>query len=186
MSTGARPDDGDDDYEAKFADIVARWDDPAPPRSPSSAAPAPVRPLPGDPPPERPAGDTPADPPGGPHDAQETTPARTPAPEARPAGRADDGSDGWRVHAPSEQDADFTPPTPAPLPRGELTFWAALIGLVVGPVWLLYLVMAQPHGSRIPMALAVLLIVGGFVALVARSPRRRRDREDTGDDGAVV
>lgn len=181
MSDGRPPGErGDDD--AVFAEIVARWDDPDPVRPPRPAGPTA-------------AGDDAASAEAAP-DAQQTPETeRAPGPDEPPEARrrpvAGAGSpadpDAWRAHRlADEPDEDFAPSAPAPLPRGEFTFWAALVGLVTGPVWLLYLVVAQPYGSRVPMVLAALLTVAGFAALVARSPRRRRDGEDDGDDGAVV
>ncbi|WP_226344925.1 hypothetical protein [Agilicoccus flavus] len=128
--------------------------------------------------------------PSGPEAAAPSRPPAHGAPPALPTPPvAGGGQAAWRAHTPAEDDeGEFVPPTPAPLPRGDLTFWGALLGLVVGPIWLLYLVVAQPYGSRLTMLLAVLLTVGGFGLLVSRLPRRRasEDDDENGDDGAVV
>lgn len=162
MTTYPRPPQEPDepDYEAMFADIVARWDEPGD----DEAGAEPERSGPGS------SGPSPAP----------VTPASLAGPVT-----------GWRVHVPppdDDEEDDYVPPPPAPLPQGDLSFWGALTGLVVGPIWLLYLVVAQPDGSRFPMLLAVGVTVAGFALLVSRLPSRRRGDPDDpdADDGAVV
>ncbi len=94
----------------------------------------------------------------------------------------------WRVHVPPEDpdDEDYTPPPPRPLPAGDLGFWGALFGLVVGPLWLIYIAVAAPVGSGLAAVAALALTVGGFAIIVARLPRGRRPADDEDDDGAVV
>src|SRR5665647_2486717 len=106
------------DHDAMFADIVAHWNDAAPEPGP------------------RPSADEPlvdhhhfdVDPP-------QTLP--TPAqPQAIPAPQA------WRAHeVDPEYEEHFEPPPIAPLPVGDLQFWAIIAGMCGGPLLLLYLVL---------------------------------------------
>lgn len=91
----------------------------------------------------------------------------------------------WRVHIPPEDpdDEDYVPPPPRPLPTGDLGFWGALIGLIGGPLWLVYLAVTQ-NGTRLTIGAAVAMTVAGFAIIVARLPRRGQREDD--DDGAVV
>ncbi len=92
---------------------------------------------------------------------------------------------GWRVHIPPDDpdDEKFTPPPPAPLPRNDLGFWTGVLGLTLGPIWLIYLALADPAGNRLWKWLAGAMIVAGFVALILRLPSQRTDPDD---DGARV
>ncbi|MDO5711021.1 MAG: hypothetical protein Q4P32_04680 [Micrococcales bacterium] len=202
----ARPDDpqrsGRDDpldYEARFADIVARWETDSPSGQDHSAAESP-RAHPMDPPSGTETEHAPSD--------DGAAPSQSPAPGSTPHdadGRstphdADGGAGGrnagdglgpqntpWRQHIPPpEPDEDFVPPRPAPLPRNDLGFWGAMLGLIVGPLWLIYLVVTDPHGSRLPIGLSLAMTVGGFALVVARLPRRARSSDESDDDGAVV
>lgn len=74
------------------------------------------------------------------------------------------------------------PPPPRPLPAGDLGFWGALIGLIAGPLWLVWV--AATSGPRWHAGVAIALTAAGFAILVARLPRREQRDED--DDGAVV
>ena len=92
-----------------------------------------------------------------------------PDPLADPVDLDDDDSDG------------FEPPEPPPLPRPADTAarfsWAAVVG---GP---LIVILVNVLGwDRWMAGAGVAITVGGFVALVARM----KDREDDGNDGAVV
>ena len=84
---------------------------------------------------------------------------------------------------PDEDDEPgFEPPHPPPLPRPSDTparfAWAAVFG---GPA--LVLVANVLGWDRWMSGLGVAITIGGFVALVAR---RKDEREDDGNDGAVV
>jgi hypothetical protein len=75
----------------------------------------------------------------------------------------------------------YEPPEPPPIPRPEDAVgrfsWAALLG---GPV--LVIVANVLSWDRWLAGVGVALTIGGFVSLVARM----KDREDDGDNGAVV
>jgi hypothetical protein len=78
-------------------------------------------------------------------------------------------------------DGGYEPPAPPPIPRPEDAVgrfsWAALFG---GPV---VVIAANVLGwDRWLAGLGVVITIGGFVSLVARM----KDREDDGDNGAVV
>lgn len=92
---------------------------------------------------------------------------------------------GWRVHTPPEENDEFVPPRPAPPSGQDVTFWLALIGIVGGPLWIIYLALATPHTSRLWFVLAIAATLGGFGLMVMRLPARR-EPEDDDDDGAVV
>ncbi|MGB7449924.1 MAG: hypothetical protein WA892_12460 [Ornithinimicrobium sp.] len=88
----------------------------------------------------------------------------------------------WRVDSPSEAEAEehFVPGPTEPLPAGDLHFWAIVIGLTTGPV-LLFLSAGLPMVSTTPWGLlGAALTVTGFVLLVLRSPRRRREDDGSG------
>jgi hypothetical protein len=77
----------------------------------------------------------------------------------------------------------YVPPEPPPLPRGDLLFRLAWIGVIGGP---LFLLLAALFWRDLPQSLLLLCLVafvGGFVTLVARMPGDHRDDDD---DGAVV
>ena len=89
----------------------------------------------------------------------------------------------WRAPDPVEDPEEHFEPGPtAPLPAGDLQFWGILIGLVGGPLLLLYLVLFNRDGNPLWMLAAVGMSVGGFGLLVQRLPRHR----DDDDDGAVL
>lgn len=157
----------DADIDAEFAAIVAGWNKEAPAtgnRTGSSGTPPVVKPG--------------------------TEPNRLGAPilpPARPEPRRpvfDVAPPAWRVHlVPEEVEEEdgFTEPDP-PLPRGDLRFWGAVIGLTVGPIVFMGWALTGPHTTHLPLALSGLGTVAGFALLVTRpSPD-----EDNGDDGARV
>lgn len=175
-----RSDDADD-VDARFADIVAHWD--APPQAPDSLTDA-------EPPScEPPSSESPSSdvierprPTGEPSSAPESS-----RQEDRPkAGEEVSPQSGWRSYSPPEDEDDgFEPARPSPLPDPvDWTFWGAMIGLVGGPLFLLYRLFFHPDGDRAPAMIAIGLVIAGFVLLVLRSPQRREPDDD--DDGAVV
>ena len=181
----------EEDVDAAFASIVARWDD----ELPAEDLPDHERPGP-------PVDPTPAvrrqstgDVRGAlrPRDSRpDTDEPRSPA--------ADEPAVPWRVdptHSvadallrgdddPGEGDADegYSPPPPQPLPPPtDRLFWGGLLGLAVGVLGLLWLGIARPDVGRWATVLVVGLLVGGFVCVVVRQPR---DRDDDPSNGAVV
>lgn len=170
------------DHDAMFAEIVAHWSEagtePTPVQAPSTGD------LPGDEGPgeERQTKDRlpsshqpwPTDPPVSPPTSPLVWPTAT-EPRAIPAPEA------WRAHeVGDEQEEHFEPPATAPLPVGDLQFWAILAGMVGGPLLLLYLVLFNRDAGSYWMLTAIAMSVGGFALLVARLPR---DHEDD-DNGA--
>ena len=200
----------DRDVDAQFADIIAHWDDVAPlpergPEAPQtneppsaelttdltddgSAAP------PADPPDEvtddssaasraNVVNPSPLNPAINPPPSLGSIPVwrgATPPPDAR---EADDIVEGAGS---SDDDEDHFEPGPtAPLPPQEdLHFWGIVVGLVAGPLLLLWLVIFRPDVSDWWLLAALGLIVGGFVLLVLRQPHSRDD--DDPDNGARV
>lgn len=180
----------DRDVDAEFADIVARWDEvdslpdaPATTDSPATTDDTdttgtattgvnpPLQPT-VNPPPTRPfvvwrgaeqPGPTAAD--------ADAEPAPDPV-ELRDLRDVDD-------------DEHFEPGPTAPLPPQEdLQFWGIIVGLVAGPLGLLWLVLFRPNVSDWWTLGALGLTVLGFVLLVMRQPHARR--EDDPDNGARV
>lgn len=88
-----------------------------------------------------------------------------------------------RSYEPPEEEDHFVPPPPPPLPAGDLHFWGIVVGLVVGPLLVVFSAIV-PLLDRWFAALGMLLAVAGFVLLVLRQPRRRQPFD--GDDGARV
>jgi hypothetical protein len=107
--------------------------------------------------------------PAAPHD--ESSP-----PPAQDVGEDDDQDD---------DEEHFEPGPTAPLPPQEdLHFWGIVVGLVTGPLLLLWLVIFRPNVSDWWVLAALGLTVGGFVLLVLRQPRTRDENDP--DDGARV
>ena len=81
----------------------------------------------------------------------------------------------------ADHDESFQPPEPPPLPRPSDAWAKAAWGAVAaGPALIL---IANVLGwDRIMSVLGMAITAGGFVGLVARM----KDREDDGNDGAVV
>lgn len=185
MTEREQPDEGD--VDAIFESIVARWntDDTADDRSDGGGSES------GGADDDRPDGgqDRPAR-------TQRTSDVRGALPPARkPQPRSQDVP--WRVD-PSNSVADallggdddpgqagdddrFTPPTPAPLPpSSDRLFWGAVVGLVLGPLGLIWLVVARPSVGSWASFVVLALIVGGFACLVLRQPRERDDDPSNG------
>jgi len=86
----------------------------------------------------------------------------------------------WRAHeVDAEQDEHFEPQPVAPLPVGDLQFWAIILGMCGGPLLLLYLVLFNRDAGGLWILAAIGMSVGGFVLLVSRLPGNQGD-----DDGA--
>lgn len=186
----------DRDVDAQFADIIAHWDDVAPLPDRGPDAPQTNEP-PVDGPPAPPSGSGQAAPPARPFGVNPSPLRENPSPlgEGIPVWRgatsgpvpghtddtvAHDGNDA------DDEDEHFHPGPTAPLPPQEdLHFWGIVVGLVAGPLLLLWQVIF--HGSDIStwwVLGALGLTVMGFVLLVLRQPNSRD--EDDPDDGARV
>ena len=97
----------------------------------------------------------------------------------------DAGEEEARAGAELDDEDHFEPGPTAPLPPQEdLHFWGIVVGLVAGPLLLLWLVIFRPDVSDWWLLAALGLIVGGFVLLVLRQPHSRD--EDDPDNGARV
>ena len=79
-----------------------------------------------------------------------------------------------RSYEPQEEEDHFVPPRPDPLPAGDLHFWAILVGLVVGPL-VVFLSAIVPVLDREWTFVGAAMTIVGFVLLVLRRPRHRRD-----------
>ena len=81
-------------------------------------------------------------------------------------------------------DEHFEPPEVVLPPQEDLHFWGAVIGLVAGPLMLLYVVFVRPFHSTRWFVASILVFLIGFGLLVLRQPPHRDP--DSGDDGARV
>ena len=187
---------GERDVDAEFADIIAHWDEveslpdaagttatDATSTRPASPEPPPVDPAP--------AGSAPTDelprrtppnpvnpPPVGPFVVWRGADQQPPSVEA--PDMADDPHE-----LDDDDDEHFQPGPTAPLPPQEdLQFWGIIVGLVAGPLLLLWLVIVKPDVSDWWTLGALGLTVGGFVLLVLRQPHSRD--EDDPDNGARI
>lgn len=159
----------DADVDARFAALVERW-------------------------PDRPSGESGA-PDSGP--SLESAPAETPSPpvvalfepppESLPLWR---GSTGPSIEDILEGDLDddlddgFTP-APVDLPPAEdLHYWAALTGMIAGPVLIIWVILTHPFYTTWWIGAGIVLFVAGFLLLVFRSPRTNDSNVE--DNGARV
>lgn len=163
---------GDKDVDAQFADIVAHWDDvqSLPDKPHESGVNPPLEPETGgvNPPPTRPfvvwRG----------AEIEPEPEAADDEPQAPPAELVD-----------RDEEEHFEPGPTAPLPPQEdIHFWGIVVGLVVGPVLVLWLVLFRPNVSGWWTLAALALTVGGFVLLVLRQPHDRDENDP--DNGARV
>jgi hypothetical protein len=175
----------DKDVDAQFADIVAHWDDAAPlPERPEQTVDESQSDLaPDDPRPSRPGVNPPLEPQGNPTNPPPTRPFVVWRGAVEPEPDEDDG--GPAELEDLDDDEHFEPGPLAPLPPQEdLQFWGIIVGLVAGPLLLLWLVLFRPDVSDWWTLGALGLTVGGFVLLVLRQPHDRD--EDDPDNGARV
>lgn len=164
-----------DDVDRRFAEIIAHWDDPAtePPAGAGGRGDA--------------SGVNPP-----PHvvrmppRVEPTAPPATPPPATRPPAQPTPPptDPGWRGYEVADEEEHFVPPPPRPLPAGDLSFWAIIVGLLGGPLLLLYLAFFDQGAGSLWVAAGLAMTVGGFGLLVARQPRRRDEDDD--DTGAQV
>ncbi len=147
--SGPRP----EDIDAQWERIVAHWDD--------SASDVPHEQVEASLDEARPASAPPTD-------------AVDNSPEHRPGD--DPVETGWRSYEPAPEDDHWEPPAPAPLPPPQDgTFWAALVGLVGGPVLLFAVAILRPDYGTWWALLAVAVTVAGFALLVRRGGVHRDD-----------
>jgi hypothetical protein len=199
-----RPGDMDErDVEARFASIVARWDAPEAevdrlphdePAAPGEAAAAVIDA-------ESPVDDT-TEPDAATPDAPPVTP-RAPWVNPSPLDVVVPAS-AWRAPEPTdsateeavaaateeaekaldEDDEHFEPPEVELPPQEDLSFWGAVIGLVAGPLMLLWVVFARPSHSTRWFVVSVVVSLIGFGLLILRQPTHRDPT--SGDNGARV
>ncbi len=81
-------------------------------------------------------------------------------------------------------DEHFEPPEVVLPPQEDLHFWGAVIGLVAGPLLLLWVVFARPAHSTRWFIVSVVVSLLGFGLLVLRQPKHRDPT--SGDNGARV
>jgi hypothetical protein len=192
----------DRDVDAEFADIIARWDEvESLPETPGGSATesadatsdAPAA-EPAAEPSAHPSADGPAPRAAGVNPP--LLPSVNPPPtrpfvvwrgavEPDPA-EAEESPDPVELRDLHDLDDDHFEPGPtAPLPPQEdLQFWGIIVGLVAGPLVLLWLVLFRPDVSNWWAIGALGLTVMGFVLLVLRQPHARN--EDDPDNGARV
>jgi hypothetical protein len=188
------------DVDARFASIVARWDGPVPdaddhPADEPAAEgtdPAPAAEgVVADPESDAPEPDAgePAAPPVAPR-----SPWVNPSPldvvvppsawRAADEPDADTATAAAAAEAALEDEAHFEPPEVVLPPQEDLHFWGAVIGLVAGPLMLLWVVFARPSHSTRWFIVSVVVSLLGFALLVLRQPPQRDPT--SGDDGARV
>jgi hypothetical protein len=188
------------DVDARFASIVARWDGPVPDADDPPADHAPERP------PAEPAADevTDGDPAEDTGEADAGEPAAPPVTPRSPwvnpspldvvvpasAWRAAEPADPATQAAAEEaekaltEEEHFEPPEVVLPPQEDLHFWGAVIGLVAGPLMLLWVVFARPSHTTRWFVVSVIVSLVGFGLLVLRQPKHRDPT--SGDDGARV
>lgn len=96
----------------------------------------------------------------------------------------------WRMpteDAPSvlDEEDEFVPDEPRPLPSGDLGFWGAAIALGGGLLWLFYLFFFDRYARPLWWLLAVAMALTGLVLIFLRQPDKRDDDWDDDVDGAV-
>lgn len=90
----------------------------------------------------------------------------------------------WDEVLDAEEAQGFVPP-PVELPPGEdLHYWGALVGLVAGPLIVLWVAFGGASSSGWWLIAGIGLTVAGFALLVLRMPTHREP--DDHDDGARV
>jgi hypothetical protein len=119
--------------------------------------------------------------PAAPTTPQATVPEPTPTPIDSFA--ADPIEAGWRSYEPPEADEHFEPPAPTLPPAHDATFWLAIVGVVGGPLIILWATLLS--GNPDPgwwVVVGIAATVVGFGLIVLRGSTER----DPDDDGARV
>jgi len=92
---------------------------------------------------------------------------------------ADPSPQVWRAHqVDDEYEEHFEPSPVAPLPVGDLQFWAIIAGMVGGPLLLVYLVFFNRDASSYWTLAALFMSVAGFALLISRRPGHQEDDDD--------
>lgn len=170
------------DIDAEFDAIVARWDDetlqPPKPRTVQDITTAyAALSRPENPSPQSPDDET-TDPAQTTRSEQPNEPEHLQQPEAS-------APEAWR-EGPSidAEDDDHFEPGPVQLPPSEdLGYWGAIVGLVGGPLLMVWIALTGPFYRGWWILGAIVLFLGGFALLVMRQPRQR---DPFDDDGARV
>lgn len=186
MSERPEDPDGHLDIDARFADIVAHFDEGVGERRGGTRSTEDDTPEPGPPTSPDP---TPADPPRpAPAPSPSPPPPPSPSPPSGPAAE-DDDERAARIDREVENavhGADgghYVPPEPGPLPETtplNRLAWAAVIG---GPLLLLLAATLWRDMPQWLVATIVVAVIAGFVRLVWQLPRSGEGRDD---DGARV
>jgi hypothetical protein len=160
------------DQDAIFADIVAHLDgdetDPEPTAIPWAERASTAHEAPGEASDDHPPSDDPS------QTDQPLLPPMSGGTEPLPTPQT------WRAHeVDDEYEEHFEPDPVAPLPVGDLQFWAIIAGMGGGPLLLLYLVLFDREAGGLWILTAIGMSVGGFALLVSRLPGNQGD-----DDGA--
>lgn len=199
----------DRDIDAEFDAIVAHWEDDAPtPPKPRTvqditaayaalSRPEADSPSPSDEPADddAPVAQTPTDrvsaesptaaTTDAPGDAAAPVTGPTVDPAAASAAEPAGGPEVWRQGPSIEDEDDHFEPPPVQLPPGEdIGYWGALVGLVGGPLLLLWVVLTTPFYAGWWTLGAILMFFGGFALLVLRQPKDRDPFDN--DNGARV
>ena len=203
-----RPGDMDErDVEARFASIVAQWDAPvADADGLSHDEPGAADPAEAEAAAQATDGDAPVDDTTEPDAAPPVVPPVTPrSPWVNPSPLdVVVPASAWRAAEPvdpeteeavaaateeaekalADDDEHFEPPEVELPPQEDLHFWGAVIGLVAGPLMLLWVVFARPSHSTRWFVVSVVVSLIGFALLVLRQPNHRDPT--SGDNGARV
>ena len=181
------------DIDAQFDAIVAHWDDDAPqPPKPrtvqdiTTAYAALTRTEPDDTTRPDPAADVDRD-----ADPAAIAPVR-PAVPVQPVESVEPvepveplAPEAWRQGPAVDAEDEHFEPGPVQLPPGEdIGYWGAVVGLVGGPLLLLWVALASPFSAGWWILGGITLFLGGFGLLVLRQPAHRDPFDD--DDGARV
>jgi hypothetical protein len=181
-STLTAPARGRDDFEAAWASIVAGYNvTAAPERSRALGDGTEAIPMPPSPPPSQTPEPDSADPPDR---STIIKPAKPFLNDER--GSLLDSLDSFGADLPDDEEEDFKPPAPPPLPRIGPAAITGLLAIVIGMVAIVYpdLLVALPTSDA--QVFGGTCVLAGAVLLVSRLRSGSDDDGDDPDDGAVV